>query len=302
MMTEIERIIEKGVIAEDFLKEEVKNDFLITTERKKLWAVILDLLLELDRVCKKNGLKYFFDGGSLIGAIRHKGFIPWDDDLDVCMPREDYEKFISLSYDFNYPYFLQTPYTDSEYFYGFAKIRNSNTTGIVEMFKFQQFNHGIWISVFPLDYWDKDAENEYEIIKSLNIENSTYMRMSNPFLDEKNLERVKRYSGRNPLETYEEIQRRAQQFNSIGATYVTAAVSSVLSYRKKLWFADDFSSAILADFEGYKVPIPIGYDRILKIVFGDYMQLPPIEERGLHHSGTLFDADKPYTEYINNLS
>ena len=301
-MTEIERIIEKGVIAEDFLKEEVKNDFLVTTERKKLWAVILDLLLELDRVCKKNGLKYFFDGGSLIGAIRHKGFIPWDDDLDVCMPREDYEKFISLSHDFDYPYFLQTPYTDSEYFYGFAKIRNSNTTGIVEMFKFQQFNHGIWISVFPLDYWDKDAENEYEIIKSLNIENSTYMRMSNPFLDEKNLERVKRYSGRNPLETYEEIQRRAQQFNSIGATYVTAAVSSVLSYRKKLWFADDFSSAILADFEGYKVPIPIGYDRILKIVFGDYMQLPPIEERGLHHSGTLFDADKPYTEYINNLS
>ena len=299
-MTEIERIIEKGIISEDFLKEEVKNDFLVTTERKKLWAVILDLLLEFDRVCKKIGWRYFLDGGSLIGAIRHNGFIPWDDDLDFCMPRDDYERFVLSGIDFDYPFFLQTPYSDPEYFYGFAKIRNSNTTGIVEMFKYQQFNHGIWISVFPLDYWDKDAENEYEIIKALNIENSTYMRMSNPFLDERNKERVKMYSGRNPMETYEEIQRRARQFNSIGSIYMTAAVSSVLSYQKKLWFSDDFSSAVLADFEGYKVPVPIGYDRILKTVFGDYMQLPPIEERGLHHSGTFFDADKPYTKYINN--
>ncbi len=300
-MTECERIIEKGVITRDFLKEEVVCDFLVTTERKKLFAVLLDLLLEFDKVCKKHNLRYFMDGGSLIGAVRHKGFIPWDDDIDVVMPREDYNQFVQLSHEFSEPYFLQTPYTDPEYFYCPARLRNSNTSAIVETFAYQRFNHGIWLSVFPLDNWDEHAVDRFDRIKSLIIENSTFMRMTNPHLDEKNLERVKNYSGRNPLETYEEIQRLATSFNDKPTKYVTASVSAVLPYSKKMWFAEDFSSAILVDFEGYKVPIPIGYDRILKIVFGDYMQLPPIEERGLHHSGTLFDADKPYMEYINNL-
>lgn len=300
-MTEIEKIIKKGVVNVDFLREEIKDEFVVTTERKKVWAIILDIFLEFDSVCKKYNLKYFFDGGSLIGAIRHKGFIPWDDDIDVCMPREDYEVFLTLSKEFAHPYFLQTPYTDPEYFFGFAKIRNSNTTGLTQMFKYQKYNHGIWLSIFPLDYWDEKAIGEYEVIKALNIENSTYMRMTNPCLDEKNKERVKNYSGRNPLDTYEEIQNRAQQFNKIKPPFMTAAVSSVLSYKKKMWYAEDFSSSILADFEGYKVPIPVGYDRILKTVFGDYMALPPVEERGKHHGGTIFDADKPYTEYIKNL-
>ena len=300
-MTECERIIEKGVITRDFLKEEVICDFLVTTDRKKLFAVLLDLLLEFDKVCKKHNLRYFMDGGSLIGAIRHKGFIPWDDDIDVVMPREDYNQFVQLSHEFSEPYFLQTPYTDPEYFYCPARLRNSNTSAIVETFAYQRFNHGIWLSVFPLDNWDEQAVDRFDRIKALIIENSTFMRMTNPHLDEKNLQRVKNYSGRNPFETYEEIQRLATSFNDKATKYVTASVSAVLPYSKKMWFSEDFSSALLADFEGYKVPIPVGYDRILRIVFGDYMQLPPIEERGLHHSGTLFDADKPYTEYINNL-
>ena len=300
-MTESERIIRKGVITADFLKEEVICDFLVTTGRKKLFAVLLDLLLEFDKVCKKHGLKYFMDGGSLIGPIRHKGFIPWDDDIDVVMPRKDYDRFVKLSKEFSEPYFLQTPYTDPEYFYCPARLRNSNTSAIVETFAYQKFNHGIWLSIFPLDNWEESAIDKFNLIKSLIIENSTYMRMTNPHLDKKNQERVKNYSGRNPLETYQEIQRLGTSFNDKPTKFVSATVSAVLPYSKKLWYAEDFASTILADFEGYKVPIPIGYDRILKTVFGDYMALPPMEERGLHHSGTFFDADKPYTEYTNNL-
>ena len=112
-MTEIERIIKSGLIDENYLKEEIKCGFRITTERKKLFAVMLDLLYTFDNVCKKHDLKYFFVYGSLIGAVRHNGFIPWDDDLDVAMPREDYEKFIKLSDEFNEPYFLQIPQTGS---------------------------------------------------------------------------------------------------------------------------------------------------------------------------------------------
>ena len=300
-MTECERIIEQGILPESFFKEEERCGFLVTEKRKKIWAVELDIYLKFAEVCKQHNLTFWVDGGTLLGAIRHNGFIPWDDDLDVVMPRKDYNKLMEIStWVFNKPYFLQTPHTDPNSGYSFAKLRNSNTTCIPKMFAKARFNHGIHIDIFPLDYWEENAFEEYEIIKALNIENSTYMRMTNPNLDERNRERVKNYSGRNPIETYEEIHQRAQQFNSIKSKFVTAAVSTILSYKKKLWYAEDFSSSIMADFEGYKVSIPIGYDRILKTVFGDYMSFPSIEERGLHHNGVLFDADKPYTEYLIN--
>ena len=138
-MTEIERIIQKGVITRQFLQEEVDHDFLVDENRKKLWAVMLDMIAEFDKVCKKYGFSYYMIYGALLGAVRHKGFIPWDDDFDVAMPRNDYERFIRLSDEFKHPYFLQTPYTDPGYYYSFAKIRNSNTTGVVEMFEYSKF-------------------------------------------------------------------------------------------------------------------------------------------------------------------
>ena len=96
-MTEAERIMQKGFLRKDFLKEEVICDFLVDEKRKKIWAIELDLLREFDRVCKKYNLKYYMWFGSLIGAIRHHGFIPWDDDLDVAMLREDYERFMEVA-------------------------------------------------------------------------------------------------------------------------------------------------------------------------------------------------------------
>ena len=301
MMTECERIIRKGIIPKCFLREETICDYRVTVDRKKIFTVLLDLLYEFDRVCKKYNLRYYPEGGTLLGAIRHHGFIPWDDDIDVEMPREDYEVFVTLSHEFEHPYFLQTPYTDSEYFYSPARIRNSNTSAIVETFAYQKFNHGIWLSVFPLDNWKADAEEEFNKIKALIIENSTYMRMTNPHLDKKNRERIRNYSGRNPMETYNEMVQLATQFNGSPTEFKMIAVSAMAPYSKKLQYAKDFSATFLADFECLRIPIPIGYDRILKKVFGDYLVLPPFEERGLHHSGTIYDADTPYTEYVSKL-
>lgn len=298
-MTEIERIIRKGDIPESFLREEIRNDFLVTTERKKIWTVLLDLMIEFDSLCKRHGFTYFLEAGSLLGAIRHKGFIPWDDDVDVLMPRDDYNRFVNLSNEFKYPYFLQTPYTDEGYFYSFAKIRNSNTTALNQMFAFQKFNHGMWLSIFPIDNWSVEGgEERYAKIKELNIDNSTYMRISNPFLSEKDKERVNNYCGRNPFDTIKELDRIAQECNKVPTTYVTVGSTAVISYSRKLWYAEDFSEAIDWDFEGFKFPIPVGYDRFLKIMYGDYMKLPPIEERGKHHGNTVFNADIPYKVFL----
>lgn len=301
-MTEIEKIINKGVVTEDFLKEEVICDFLVTTDRKKLWAVILDLVVEFDRVCKKHNLRYYLDGGSLLGAIRHNGFIPWDDDIDVVMPREDYEHFLKLDKEFRHPYFLQTPYTDPEYFYSFAKVRNSNTTALNQMFRYQNFNHGIWLSIFPLDNvsLSDEGKNAYERICQLTYDNSTYMRMRNPHLSEKDKQRVVNHPNTPPLIVYDEIQKLATHDNRIATDYWGTLILTIREYRRKALPKNCYSVLKTHKFEGLELPIPNGYDEVLTIEYGNYMELPPVEERGEWHGGTLFDPDKSYIEYLNN--
>ncbi|MBR4657488.1 MAG: LicD family protein [Oscillospiraceae bacterium] len=302
-MKEYERLIVKGLLPPDYLKEETICDFRVTEGRKKLWAVILDLIYEFDRVCQKHGLTYYMIYGSLLGAARHKGFIPWDDDFDVAMPRADYERFIRLSEEFQHPYFLQTPYTDPESAYSYAKIRNSNTTGISKMFQYSNFNHGIWITVFPLDYWDdQGGEERYAQIRQLNIYNSTFMRLKNPHLNEANQRRVSAYLAehRDHFKDYNEIHRLASSCNDPNSKYVMTAVITMGRYDQKLLDAADFASAVSLPFEGLQVSAPCGWDHLLRLWYGDYMQFPPVEQRGMEHDGTIFDADIPYKEYLAN--
>ena len=297
-MTESERIIKKGIITNNFLKEETICDYFVDNKRKKLWAVLLDMLYEFDNVCKRHNLTYYIIYGSLLGAVRHKGFIPWDDDIDMAMPREDYEKFIKLEKEFSEPLFLQTPYTDKGYFYTPARIRNSNTTAVVEMFKHAGFNQGVWLSIFPLDHWDDNGGIErYEQIRKLVIDCSTYMRINNPNLSPKDKERVKAYHG-DPLRDYEEIQRLASSCKDPNSKYVMTAVITQGRYDQKLLDAADFATAVPLDFEGIQVLAPCGYEHLLRVWYDDYMQLPPIEERGVWHAGMVFDADISYKDYL----
>ena len=100
-------------LPEGFLDEEVRNGYTVTSKAKRAWAVQIDLLIKLDEVCKKYGLRYFADSGTLLGAARDHGFIPWDDDIDVTMLRADYEKLKEVAdKEFEYPYFYQDMYRD----------------------------------------------------------------------------------------------------------------------------------------------------------------------------------------------
>ena len=294
-MKEYERLMAEGLFAADFFEEEQICGFTVTRALKKIWAIEIDLLQQIDRVCKKHGLRYYLMFGSLLGAVRHHGFIPWDDDMDIVMPREDYERFIRLGHEFNEPYFLQVPCEDHDYFYSFSRLRNSRTTCSPEVFKYANFNHGIYVDVFPLDKWDlNNGKTYHDKIKELNIENSTYMRMGNPELSENDRERVRHYSGANPVDTMREINQYAQMYFGEQTNYVATIVLSIYSYEKNVFDIDDFSSSIPFAFCGFSFPVPIGYDRILTRIYNHYDQLPPMEKRGIWHEGCLFDPDTPY--------
>lgn len=298
-MTEIDRIIEKGSISEDFLKPETICDFYVDESRKKIWAIELDILLEFDKICKKHNLHWFLMFGSLLGAIRHEGFIPWDDDTDVCMPRDDYDKFLALKEEIKHPYFLQTPSTDDGYYFTYAKIRNSNTTGLTTNFMYQRINWGMMLDIFPLDNVVLEGSRErYDKVAKFATDNSNAMRILNPHPSENDLLRIKAYSGRDPIENLKDIDKIATQFNDRKTDYVSIASLTLYSYERSFFYAEDFSSYVLRSFMGHEFPVPVGYDRVLNTIYPDYMQLPPPEQRLGWHGNVIFDAEKPYTEYL----
>ena len=119
---------------------------------QKLKDIEKDMLVIFIQICKKYDMRYFLAGGSCLGAVRHRGFIPWDDDIDVVMPREDYEKFLKVARnELPENIFLQTGKTDNDFPMNFAKLRNSDTTFIETSVKNFKINHGVFIDIFPLD-------------------------------------------------------------------------------------------------------------------------------------------------------
>lgn len=300
-MTECERLIQEGKFSEDFFKEEVRCDFLVTTERKKLWAIQIDLLRELLGVCKRHDLRIYAFWGTLLGTVRHKGFIPWDDDIDVTMPREDYEKLWEFRDEFQSPYFLQYPGRDKDYFISFAKLRNSNTTQVSKNFFHRQFNAGVLIDIFPLDSWDSTAEDGemcYQRIKELNIDNSNYLRQGYPNPDDIMKQRIAQWTGRHPAENLQEIHAIAKQYqNNPKVDGMTPIVCTIYPFQKIVFPKEIFNDVEYLPFENILIPVPKEYTRLLEMQYGDWQTYPPFGKRGVWHADLIYDVDKPYTSY-----
>ena len=124
----------------------------MNNDLNELKRIELEMLKTFIKICKKHNFMYFLVGGTCLGSVRHGGFIPWDDDIDVGMPRSDYNKFIKIaSEELPGNMFLQTFFTDEQYPCAFAKIRNNDTTFIEKGLRKSNINHGIYIDIFPLD-------------------------------------------------------------------------------------------------------------------------------------------------------
>jgi lipopolysaccharide cholinephosphotransferase len=290
----------KAILGEDFFKEEVRCDYLVSAKMKRIWAVLLDMYLSFAEVCDKYGLKYFVVGGTLLGAIRHKGFIPWDDDFDVGMLREDYEEFLNIATsEIHFPLFFQTPYTDPGYFVSWVKIRNSTTTGISKITNHRRFNQGLFLDIFPMDYFSLDTMEEnrskiYECAKKC----GAYMREGSKHLNERQKKDAITYYSDNPMREWNTLQRIASNVDNKGSEYIGNAVFTGYSLDKVVYPASGFDDIISHPFEGIEVPVPCGWEDQLRIQFGNYLEYPPLKDRGVRHSDVIFDADRPYTDYL----
>lgn len=274
-------------LPEDFLKKEVRNEFLVDEKRKQIWAVELDLFSKFVTVCEKYKLKYYADSGTLLGAVRHKGFIPWDDDMDFVMFRDDYDKLCEVGEkEFSHPYFFQSERTDPGTIRGHVQIRNSLTTGILlsEINEKYKFNQGIFIDIFPMDNLPpaperKDYWRELYALKQRYREYvNTHVQVDYEILDQ----------------YYFEFEDCAKRYANIEASKI-ALLSYEINNKVGNRFVKDYESSMEIPFEFTKIRVPVGYKNVLRIIYGSWSKP---QMAGSDHKGVLFDVDRPYYEYF----
>lgn len=257
---------------------------------EEIKKVELDALCELDRVCKAHGLSYFLAYGTLLGALRHQGFIPWDDDVDVHMPREDYERFYGLCRDgaLRDPYRI-TSYRDGSSIYGFLKLVDTRTVA-KETFIDEKNAQGLWVDVFPLERVDitdpglpRVRRRAARLLwrRSIAATDPRYARSTAARLVKRVIHPFTRR-----LDQYgiaREADLLAQSANATGRVEPENLRYLVLVDDCAEFMPEDFSDARRAPFEGRAFDVPVGAERVLEGYYGDWRRVPPAEERPPAH-------------------
>ncbi len=273
-------------------------------QNKDVHAVQLTLLKELIRVLEKHNIRYFASGGTLLGAVRHSGYIPWDDDIDIMMLREDYERLLKLAEsEFSSPLFFQSFFSDKGYFRGHAQLRRSDTTGALKEELYSvPFNQGIFIDIFPLDSIP-DSPLSFKIqllkIKCLNFLLNHTVRSDSSF------KKRGLFLFKNALARFVCIFLKPERvwvlLNNVCKKYSgkkTARVAPLLfdsGCQRYRWKRVLFDDCVYLKFEDLELCCPCGYDEILSQQYGDYKT--PRREPTLH-GDVIFDTNTPYLDYI----
>ncbi len=288
------------MIPNEFYLEEERCNYTVPAAMKQVWAVELDLLDKLQEVCDRYGLRYYACGGTLLGAIRHKGFIPWDDDIDVVMMREDYEKLIEVApAEFTDPYFFQTSYNDKNYSRGHAQLRNSNTTAIINSERGHfVFNQGIFLDIFPLDAVPDDPAEQLSHRRAVNVWNkllATSVRYPGSVKKNAVKSLIHAFVSVIPYRwLYRGLEKACRKYN--GTDTKRVAMISFDTFSDRWVFPRHcFAEVQKVPFEHTEIVIPAGYDEMLTIAYGDYMTM---KKENSYHAGIFFDPDRSYIDYI----
>lgn len=291
------------------LEPELRNGYLISHETKELWNVQLQLLDKLLEVCKKYDITVWAGGGTQLGAIRHKGYIPWDDDIDICMLRSSFDKLIEVGpKEFSHPYFFQTTYNERDFPIGIAKLRMDGTAFVVGNEAFQDYHQGIFIDLVPLDAFPDDSK-EYELFKKKALQMRQHLYMSCYFKGTSKLSPVLWYrylSGKiHELINggyYNYHRKYINLFRSYSTEENEYVGSLTLDFDEKhfRFRRSIFDKTIMVPFEDRMIPVPAGYDEFLTSQYGDYMT--PVKAPTLHGDEQIYvDAERSYLELLPDI-
>lgn len=241
---------------------------------------MMDLLLAFDAICKRHDIRYWLIGGTLLGAVRHQGFIPWDDDMDVQMLKEDYDKMLAiLPQELDGSMALQCRTTDPNYFFQYAKLRDRKSildenNGYDRIFK----ERGIFVDVFPIDRHPKWIQklsiqtigHTYKILKRKDLPDDVLVKkvMRWVHLNERIIFPILRGIGK---------LMGGEYLDALGVPYVVER------------HHEDIFPLTTLEFEGHQMPVPGNYDKVLRDQYGDYMQLPDMDKVNLHVAKLTFN-------------
>ena len=262
-----------SISREDFPREELRDGVAVSAETKAVWGVLLDMLEILMEICERHGLRFFMAGGSMLGAARHGGFIPWDDDIDVAMPRKDYNKLKKvLENELPEHLIVQLMgHGNDDSYWPFIKIRNCNTAGVCTYHTDRHMRHnmGMFLDVFPIDGIPQGRLTR-KIFNRLNGEFRLFRRWPTFDLDNRLVNRVRkvfyRLFGRSFLfSLYESFLTLCSKACT---RYAAEAIAYIGVQDKLIWDVAWFDDVVWHDFEYLKVPLPREFEQCLSRHFG----------------------------------
>lgn len=280
----------------------------LTPELQPRWnAIIVDVLKEFIKICEENHLTYFCAGGTVLGTVRHKGMIPWDDDIDINMPRPDFDRFFEICRNRDMGnYEIVTPENTPDYPLHFCKMCNRNTT-LIEDHNVPCLI-GLYIDIFPMDGTCDDVEDAYAIMQHYHKLKNRLQAISthNTFADYLKLLLTPKEWGRFVYKTIGFFARKQyrksliERLDAICRSHSYENAKTVTLYsgaygRRDIYPKEWFRGTTKAVFEGVEVDLPVDYEEYLSQLYGDYMQLPPVEQRISHHTKAYFNMDRRLT-------
>ena len=279
---------------------------------QRVWKVQLDLLEKLKEICKKYNLHYAASAGTLLGAVRHQGFIPWDDDIDISMMWSDYQKFMEVApLECQYPYFYQCPSTEPEALAGASRLRRSDTTGFTKWEHENvgpDYDRGIFIDIFPMFYVpdseeERSAQKEQVMFlwKAIRGHDALFYKqrtgISNPSYDQY-IPEYQEYCRRIGTDQVDIAALKLQYLDACAwgnaRSREVGGTSTKCHVRRSMWDTEWFESFIELPFENTTICCPAAYDQVLTRHFGDWRT--PVQGAS-EHEMVVVDTQTPWRAY-----